>query len=151
MKMDVNTSFRSQFNELSELSGGLRFLHSNSDFIPYYIEERDYRRKNEIDKIYRINNDIKKIEHYVNKAVGSMALGVFLFEILLKIDGHWLSQYGDWIKIKRLPIKLVPIEGQLAYPHDMCALGVGVYKETPSETVEVILTNKLIDNIGLMI
>ena len=150
--MDVNVSFRSQFNELSELSGGLRFLHSNSDFIPYYIEEKifDLEEDNDpqIRKVFQLNRNIKKIEYYVNKEVG-MAWGVFLFEILLKSENYWISQYGDLIKIKRLPIKLVPIEGQLVYPHDMCALGVGVYRDKTDTMVEVCLTNELLDK-GVM-
>jgi len=151
MEMDVNTSFRSQFNELSELSGGLRFLHSNSDFIPYYIEEKifDLEEDNDpqIREVFHLNKNIKKIQHHINK--GLWVCGVYLFEILLKSENYWISQYGDLIKIKRLPIKLVPIEGQLVYPHDMCALGVGVYKENINATVEIILTNELLDK-GVM-
>jgi len=150
--MDVNASFRSQFNELRELSG-VRFLYSNSDFIPYIIWEKTFDLEEDNDpqirKVFQLNRNIKKIEYYVNKEVGSMAW-VFLFEILLKSENYWISQYGDLIKIKRLPIKLVPVEYQLCYPHDMCALGVGVYRDKTDATVEVILTNKLLNNIGVM-
>jgi len=148
MEMDVNTSFRAQFNELSEL----RFLYSNSDFIPYYIEEKifDLEEDNDpqIREVFHLNKNIKKIQHHINK--GLWVCGVYLFEILLKSENYWISQYGDLIKIKRLPIKLVPVEYQLCYPHDMCALGVGVYRDKTDATVEVILTNKLLNNIGVM-
>jgi len=142
---DINKAFRSKYVEL----GGLTcFSMGHSDFIPYVIEEKKIKLKDELYKAFIINENIKKIEYYVNKEVG-MAWGVFLFEILLKSENYWISQYGDLIKIKRLPIKLVPIEGQLVYPHDMCALGVGVYKENINATVEIILTNELLDK-GVM-
>ena len=148
MEMDVNTSFRAQFNELSEL----RFLYSNSDFIPYYIEEKifDLEEDNDpqIREVFHLNKNIKKIQHHINK--GLWVCGVYLFEILLKSENYWISQYGDLIRIRRFPIRVSPVEYQLCYPRDMRALGVGVYRDKTDTMVEVCLTNELLDNIGVM-
>ena len=143
---DINKAFRSKYVEL----GGLTcFSMGHSDFIPYVIEEKKIKLKDELYKAFIINENIKKIEYYVNKEVG-MAWGVFLFEVLLKMGEYWFSQYGDLIRIRRLPLRVdTPVEYQLCYPHDMRALGVGVYRDKTDTMVEVILTNELLDK-GVM-